>query len=130
VVVGYDGSQAARRALTRAADEAGAGGRLVVVAAADTPGEVVAEDAAGLVRRARAEWLRDAAARLAGKDVDVSTRLVESEPAEALVEAATASGARLIVVGARGASFVARAIRGPVAEKLVSRAPCDVLVVR
>jgi nucleotide-binding universal stress UspA family protein len=33
-------------------------------------------------------------------------------------------------VGARGESYLARTLRGSVGEKLVARAPCDVLVVR
>jgi nucleotide-binding universal stress UspA family protein len=38
--------------------------------------------------------------------------------------------AALIVVGARGDSYLARAMRGSVAEKLIERASCDLLVAR
>jgi nucleotide-binding universal stress UspA family protein len=47
-----------------------------------------------------------------------------------LVEAARDVEAGLIVVGARGGDFVARTLRGSVGERLVARAPCDLLIVR
>jgi nucleotide-binding universal stress UspA family protein len=36
----------------------------------------------------------------------------------------------LIVVGARGDSYVARALRGSVGERLIALAPSDLLIVR
>jgi nucleotide-binding universal stress UspA family protein len=74
--------------------------------------------------------LEDAAALLDGRGVEVSTHIDGGDPVEALVAAARESDARLIVVGARGESYVARALRGSVGERLVSRAPCDLLVAR
>jgi nucleotide-binding universal stress UspA family protein len=53
-----------------------------------------------------------------------------SEPAEALAAAARHVNAALIVVGARGDSYLARALRGSVGEKLIARAPCDLLIAR
>jgi nucleotide-binding universal stress UspA family protein len=124
VVLGYDGSQTSQRALDRAAEAAGDGGRVIVVVAVapgDDP-ESAVEDPARLAE--------DAAARLGGRGVDVSTEVDEAEPVEALVAAARKAEARLIVVGARGESYVARALRGSVGERLVARSPCDLLVVR
>jgi nucleotide-binding universal stress UspA family protein len=77
-----------------------------------------------------ARLLEEAAARLSGLGVDVSTEVDEADPVEALVAAARRADAQLIVVGARGESYVARALRGSVGERLVSLAPCDVLVAR
>jgi nucleotide-binding universal stress UspA family protein len=123
VVVGYDGSQTSQRALVRAAEAAGAGGRVIVVvaAAAADPESAIADPA---------RLLEEAAARLGESGVDVSTAVDDAEPVEALVAAARASDAQLIVVGARGESYVARALRGSVGERLVSRAPCDLLIAR
>jgi len=72
--------------------------------------------------------LEEAAARLGGYGVDVSTEVDEADPVDALVAAAREADAQLIVVGARGESYVARALRGSVGERLISRSPCDVLV--
>jgi nucleotide-binding universal stress UspA family protein len=128
VVLGYDGSLTSQRALVRAANAAGAGGCVIVVTAVppsdavalDTEPESAIDDPARL--------LEEAAARLSEYGVEVSTEVDEADPVEALVTAARNADAQLIVVGARGESYVARALRGSVGERLVSRAPCDVLV--
>jgi nucleotide-binding universal stress UspA family protein len=129
VVVGYDGSEASRRAVTRATAAAEPGGRVVLVTASPPSREL--EERIGARRaRAVADLLGEAVALCHGRDVQVATRVVQAEPVDALVETARTAAAGLIVVGARGQSFVARALRGPVGEALVARAPCDVLVVR
>ncbi|MBO6940037.1 MAG: universal stress protein [Deltaproteobacteria bacterium] len=51
-------------------------------------------------------------------------------PAEALCAFADGQGADLIVVGAHRRSGLGRILLGSVAESVVRRAPCDVLVVR
>jgi nucleotide-binding universal stress UspA family protein len=130
IVVGYDGSQAARRALISAAEAAGSGGRVVVVTAVPSADTLAQEDELDALLAEPEELIGQAAALLTGHDVEVSTRVEEAEPAEALVAAACETGAALIAVGARGDSYLARALRGPVAEKLVARSPCDLLVVR
>lgn len=129
VVVGYDGSEASRRAVVRATAAADPGGRVVLVTASPPSRDL--EERIGARRARPADELLDEAAELCrGRDVRVATRVAHAEPVEALVEAACDSAAGLIVVGVRGESFVARALRGSVGEGLVARAPCDVLVVR
>ena len=54
----------------------------------------------------------------------------DSDPAEALIQAARDRQAELIVVGHTGAGYVTRALLGSTAENVVRHAPCDVLVVR
>jgi nucleotide-binding universal stress UspA family protein len=74
--------------------------------------------------------IEQASALLRRHDISLSKRVEQADPAEALAAAASDTNADLIVVGARGDSYLARALRGSVAERLVTRAPCDVLVVR
>jgi nucleotide-binding universal stress UspA family protein len=129
VVLGYDGSESARRALECAAEAAGSGGRVVVVTAVQRAVEPALGEGA-LVVEAAARLLDEASELLSARPVDVSTRVEEGEPGQVLVEAARDVSAALIVVGARGDSYLARALRGSVGERLVARAPCDLLVVR
>jgi nucleotide-binding universal stress UspA family protein len=134
IVVGYDGSDAARRAVLRAGEVAAGDGQVVVVTVASAglpPGledpateASSADEAATLLHEAR-ELLRNGHECLA-----VTTHSETGDAADALIRAAREAGAELIVVGAHGRSFVARALLGSVAEKLVKRAPCDVLVTR
>lgn len=131
VVVGYDGSEAAQRAVARASAAAEPGGRLVLVTASAPTGELRLDEELPASERLEPERLLDEAAALCrGRDVEVVRRLAHAEPADAIADAARDVDAGLIVVGARGHSFVARALRGSVGERLVARAPCDVLVVR
>lgn len=129
VVVGYDGSDAARAGIALAAEAAGTGGRVVVVTSlprTDAPelerGLTLVEDPGRLLWEAE-ELLRPHA-------VEVTTRVEEGDPARVLASAAWEADADLIVVGARGSSYLARALRGSVAERLVARAPCALLVAR
>ena len=115
IVVGYDGSEASRRALDAAADLVGYGSTLSVVTVQN--GEV-GRDAA-----------TDARARLQTRHVEALYHEPVGEPAEQLVEAATALGADLVVVGRRDRNPL-RSLLGSVSSRVVRRAGCDVLVVR
>jgi nucleotide-binding universal stress UspA family protein len=115
IVVGYDGSEASRRALDAAADLVGYGSTLSVVTVHN--GEVDR----GVAREAR-EHLQQ-------RHVAAAYHEASGEPAEQIVEAAEGIGADLVVVGRRNRSPL-RSLLGSVSARVVRRAPCDVLVVR
>ncbi len=73
--------------------------------------------------------LQEAKMLLGSGDAAVTTRLAEGDPVDALVAAASETNADLIVVAAPGRS-PARTLRSAVAQRLVARAPCPVLVGR
>jgi nucleotide-binding universal stress UspA family protein len=54
----------------------------------------------------------------------------DSDPAEALTQAARDEGADVILVGHTGSGYVDRALLGSTATNVLRRASCDVLVVR
>ena len=134
VVVGYDGSESARRAVARGVRAAGPRGQVILVTVepkmhddaiaaeqlvepGDKPSQLLAEAHA-------------IAARTGATDAtDVRTVAREGNPAHEILEAARAADADLIVVGRTGKSFLARAILGSVAVRVVELARCDVLVV-
>jgi nucleotide-binding universal stress UspA family protein len=132
IVVGYDGSEAATRALARAADAAGEHGTVVIVA---TEPQLFSSGPAPepLLEPGEDPWRLLAAARaiVAGRgtagNVVVAAR--KGDPAAELLDMARAVGADRIVVGRRGQNFVARMLMGSVAARVVEQAPCDVLVV-
>jgi nucleotide-binding universal stress UspA family protein len=64
------------------------------------------------------------------KDVPVETRLVEGEPADAIVELAREADASLIVIGSHGRTGLSRLLMGSVAEHVVRKAACPVLTVK
>ena len=131
LIVGYDGSDSARRALERAAQFACPQTEVVVIAAVEPyPGSGVTipvnQDQAEV--RRRRDDLVEAQALLESYGVRASTRLLHGDPADALIEAA--KDADLAVVGSRSLSRLQSFVLGSVSSKVVSSARCDVLVVR
>jgi nucleotide-binding universal stress UspA family protein len=115
IVVGTDGSETAGLALTMAAEiAAAAGASLLIIYAGD---------------EARGKQILDQAAGAVG-DVPTETRVIDDDPAEALVSTAQSEGAQAIVVGSKGMTGAARFLLGSVPNKISHQAPCDVLIVR
>jgi nucleotide-binding universal stress UspA family protein len=128
ILVGYDGSDASRRALVHAAELVGRGGEvdvINVIAAQPVSSRV---DALGDgERRRQRNLLREARLLLREWDVRMGEVRAVGDPTTEIRAAAEDSGARVIVVG-RG-NGVRRLIKGSVSTRLVRHAPCDVLVV-
>ena len=57
-------------------------------------------------------------------------RTVQGDPAPSIIRTAEEENADLIVVGTHGRTGLARLLMGSVAEEVVRKATCDVLVVR
>ena len=130
LVVGYDGSDAARKALDYAASGVN-GGRLFVVTAVVPPPEwmgapgwqhVIDEE-----HRRGGELLAEALEQLPD-GVDAATELLEGPAAEAIVGVAEARDADAIFVGSRGLGRV-RAVLGSVSHEVLHRADRPVVVV-
>jgi nucleotide-binding universal stress UspA family protein len=115
ILVGYDGSEAAGRALDAAADLVGYGSTLSVITVQN-----------GELRRS---VVAEARGHLRGRHVEARYHEPSGEAAEQLVEAARELEADLVVVGRRDRKSL-RGLLGSVSSKVVRRAPCDVLVVR
>jgi nucleotide-binding universal stress UspA family protein len=133
IVVGFDGSPAAERALERAAELVAADGRVIVVTAIVSVSSAGPDDEPLLDSPSpeeRGALLERAAATLRTHDVEPALVAADAEPAEALMQTARAEDADLIVVGGMGSGYVTRAIVGSTAENVVRHAPCDVLIVR
>lgn len=131
IVVAYDGSEPAERALQRAADMAGDGDQMVVVAAAEphlrTGIEAGAHFDPSEVEQRRGD-LEKAQQFLTERGIDAEAVEGQGDPGAFVVEAA--KDADLIVIGSRGLNPVQRILLGSVSSKVVHRATCDVLVVR
>ncbi len=118
VLVGYDGSSSAQRALEAAVGLVGYGSTLAVVyvgARGDDDSEAA---------------LEDARARLQRRQLPVTYVSRRGDAADELVDAVQVLGASLLVVGARTQNGSLRPGLGAVSGDVVRRAPCDVLVVR
>ena len=131
IVVGYDGSEAAQRALERAITLGGEQNRITVVAAAEVHARVGITEGAHLdpseIERRRRD-LENASAFLSARGIEAETIEAQGDPGDMVVEAA--KDADLVIVGSRGLNTLQRLLMGSVSSKVVHRAQCDVLVVR
>jgi len=134
ILVGVDGSEASRRALRWAIDEATArGATLDAILVWPSPnayvdGLYVPVDEKKLIGDAR-ERLAQTVAEVAGTDpqVDIHPVVLEGDPAQVLC---TWSGeAELLVVGSRGHGDFAGLLLGSVSTKCTQHARCPVVVV-
>jgi nucleotide-binding universal stress UspA family protein len=132
IVVGYDGSDCAKRALDRAVQLCEQDTKLEVVGAVhiapQVKGSISAVDP--IEREERERDLDEASKLLKQAGVKGSTVIVHGDPARAIAQCAEETEADLVVVGTHGRGSVGRALRGSVSAALLHHAPCDLLVVR
>ena len=138
IVVGTDGSETAKQAVTEAVRLAKALGAPIHIVSAFEP--VRGAKIAGAPEGAAKVWavhpddavegiLSEAttAVRLAG--VEVTPHAVQRDPADALLQVADEVGASLIVVGSKGMHGARRLALGNVPNKVSHHARCNVLIV-
>ncbi len=131
ILVAYDGSDSAKRALEEAAKLSN-GNRVTVVSVAEELPQF-GRAAAMLVPEEHEERLRqlsEAVAALQQKGVTLHAVERKGDPAKLIVDEAKAERAELIVIGTRGLSPAKRLLLGSVSTKVLQHAPCNVLVVR
>ena len=141
IVVGTDGSDTAKEAVRQASELAKTvGAKLHLVSAYEPVPE-------GRLRQERQQvpddlqWmvnpkedvegtLKEAAAEIEEKGVEVATYAREGDPADAILDVAEEEKADLIVVGNKGMSGARRFLLGSVPNKVSHHAPCSVMIIR
>jgi nucleotide-binding universal stress UspA family protein len=133
IVVGFDDTEPARRALERAADLAEAfDAKLAVTSVA--PLLVGAARSAGPLDpvdspKEHREQLQDARALLEARGIRADYVPAAGEPADAIVELAEDRDADLIVIGTREPGILERLLGQSVSERVAHHAHRDVLIV-
>jgi maltose/moltooligosaccharide transporter len=136
VVVGSDGTATSLYAVDRAAEVAQAAQAKLVVVTAYRADPAESEPTAGAHREiVGVDTARDALAKsVTGLTREraryIEQRLVEGDPAQALLDVVGANPANLIVVGNRGLGADEGQLLGSVPAGVVRNAVCDVLVVQ
>jgi nucleotide-binding universal stress UspA family protein len=137
ILLATDGSESAERATNVAVDMARADGGtlLILTVEGDTSPDMkqfakVEGDVADAIEGFAAQILHKAKeiARNAGV-TDVEMHTGWGDPAEVIIDEARRSKADMIVIGRRGRGRLTGLLLGSVSQKLVSLAPCTVVVV-
>jgi nucleotide-binding universal stress UspA family protein len=133
IVVGYDDTEPAKRALERAAELSKAFDAELIVASI---APALAPSAHGIgpidpadPPEAHREQLRHAEAMLAERGVAADFQPALGDPADTIVHVADERGADLVVVGTREPGLVARLLGQSVSGAVQRKAHCDVLIV-
>ena len=131
IVIGYDGSDAARRGLARVRQLLAEEAKLIVVSVAPKVGSGTVGDDPALGSDFDADRLLAEAEELLGHTAGatVERRMAVGDPATVLLEVTREVDADLLIVGRRGSDFITRTLVGSVAQRVVQQARCDVLVV-
>ena len=131
ILIAYDGSEGAERALDEAARLAN-GSTVTVVGVAELLPQFGRAGAMMLPETyaERKAELTEAKAKLAKLGVDAETVERRGDPATMIIDEAAQEEADLIVVGTRGLSTAKSWLLGSVSSRVMHHAPCNVLVVR
>ena len=134
IVVGVDGSDPSKRALTWAAHQAKlTGAQLNVVTTWEYPptlGWAPPYPSDFDPNKDATKALRDTVDAVLGSDPGMPLQLTVAEGHPAFVLTEAAEGAELLVVGSRGHGAFAGMVLGSVSEYCAAHAPCPVVVVR
>jgi nucleotide-binding universal stress UspA family protein len=133
IIVGYDDSEPAKRALERAAQLADAfGSKLIVTSVVPVVTPAVGrsigtdpEDDDGV----HTAQLAAAKGFLTDRGLEADYIEALGHPADSIVEAAIERGADMIVVGTREPGFAQRLLSNSVSDAVAHKAHCDVLIV-
>ncbi len=146
ILVALDGSEFAERVLPHVEALAAKFGSLVVLLRATNPDRSLIVPAAGTMRaegpvtdlipiaeaerRAASMYLAGIAQQLTDRNLTVEYEVVQGDAAEAIVEAAGRLHADLIAMTTHGEGGFGRLIFGSVADAVLRKARCPVLLVR
>ena len=134
IVVGYDGSTAARKAFDAALELAARDHAELHVVSVGRPSEIADDvETEAVIEHTRAyhrRLLAELKTSAATKQVKTRYEVAVGHPAEQIIYYADRIGADLIVVGDRGRSNFARLLLGSVSKQVTEHAGRPVLVVR
>ena len=136
ILLAVDGSEHGYHAAKVAADMARAMGseKLRIVVAYDRIpsylGEPNLQNAINARLTEAQDVLQKAVEIVGDVPAEIHTELIEGDSAESIINVATTRNSSVIVMGSRGLGRLTGLVLGSTSQKVVSHAPCPVLIVR
>lgn len=132
VLVGYDGSEGAEKALIKALGLVEEGGELILLAVIPSKEErsFVDRDAYKIVKSRAEEMINRKINEIGVKNFDVKGIVENGDAADKIIEVANRLDCDLIILGRKGQSEIRPHTLGSVAEKVVMHAHKPVMIVR
>jgi nucleotide-binding universal stress UspA family protein len=135
ILIGYDGSDGAKKALTKGIEIAKASGaEIYILSVGRIPeyAEIISEvEEAKEQAQKFYEKIQKEAYDTANKEgISCKTLIKYGKPGDVIVDTATEIGADLIIVGVHKHSALKRRLLGATADKVVDNTTCSVLVVK
>ena len=136
ILLAVDGSEHAMRAAYAASSLANAmnSQTLRIVVAYDTIpvhiGDPYMQNAINARISETEEILQRAVQVVWAVSAQIYTEMIEGDPAETIIEVARTRSSDLIIIGARGMGKLAGLLLGSTSQKVLSLAPCPVLIIR
>jgi nucleotide-binding universal stress UspA family protein len=134
ILVAYDGSTAAAKAFHSALELAERlGAALGVVSVAQLPEPPTMGETSAILDAANSHYEKDfrkLRADAKSRGLELQTHILAGHPADQIIHRAAENGADLIVMGHRGGSRMKEWLLGSISKRVLSYAPCSVLIVR
>jgi nucleotide-binding universal stress UspA family protein len=133
VLCAVDFSPHSQKAYAFAKQISGAGGAGLVVVHAVKPLHTGLEVGEGIRERYRREHLEDAELKMASliaEDTVIHSVIREGAPYEVIARVAEETDDSMLVMGARGLSYLKGVLMGSVSDALIKSSPCPVMIVR
>ena len=134
ILVGYDGSPQAEKAVDVALSLAGSlDAQVLVFSVARPPEPATSVELEAVLDDAREHYeqgfvgIRDRARK---DNLDLQTEIAVGHPAEQIIHKAETSETDLIILGRKGMSMFEKLILGSISERVLRYAHCPVMVVR
>ncbi|QSR87554.1 universal stress protein [Candidatus Methylacidiphilum infernorum] len=129
ILVGYDGSEKAKKALSLALKMAKVwGSKITVLAVIHTP-EFDQDTQFDLERRKIVSELQWAMEKAGEEKVDLEIKTTMGDPADNIIRLAREGKFDLVVLGRRGLSRIGYWLTGSVSERVLRHSPCSILIV-
>jgi nucleotide-binding universal stress UspA family protein len=134
ILVAYDGSKAANHAFRTAMELAKPlAASLIILAVAQLPEPATMVETSAMLESAKEHYEKEfkhLRTRAKAVGVDLHTRVAVGHAAEQILHQAVELKVDLIIMGHRGGSRVKEWLLGSVSKRVITYAPCSVLVVR